>query len=90
MQFLINFYVIIISIGIFLIFSLVGYLVETIKNTKNKKEDIIVNQVPFVMDEDMDLDKGEDDIVSIQIPKQVNLDDGDELLKSYDNDSSNS
>lgn len=75
-----HFFVIII-IGLFITFSLIGYLVELIKNNKvNQKEvkEVIISDLNEV--EDIN-DKEES-----KTEKNLNIDKADELLESYNNE----
>lgn len=87
MQFLIDNYVIIIGIGIFLIFTLIGYLGTVIKNSKNAKieEEIVVQNI----DDSEDFKLYKEDVLNKELPLQETdskdtIYNGDELLKNYD------
>ena len=91
MNFIIENYIIIIFIGLFIVFSLIGYLGETINKNKsfdkNKKEEI--NEIDQIEDINIISEKIK------QVPKEtnnedinfnkVNINNTDDLLEDYNN-----
>lgn len=85
MQSFIDNYLYILGIGLFLVFALIGYLVETIKNNSDSKENIenIENEIT---EDIIDKDIVEEKIVGVQddVSENVVVEQGDVLLDEYD------
>ena len=85
MQSFIDNYLYILGIGLFLLFALIGYLVETIKNNNGNKENIenIENEIT---EDIIDKDIVEEKIVGVQddVSENVVVEQGDVLLDEYD------
>lgn len=81
MQFVIENYLIIILIGLFIVFALIGFLVDMIKNNNNieKKElprDITPIEVTKINEKELETEE----------KKNEKIDNADELLNNYEND----
>ena len=77
MKFITDNYIIIIAVGLFLIFALIGYLIDMLRNNKEDKTN---NSIP-------------EEIAPIEVTKieetkenntEITLDNPDELLENYD------
>ena len=96
MEFIAKNYIIIIIIGLFIVFSLIGFLVEQIKNNKNEiKEEYHPENKEYNIDE-IDINKvyknkesnkqsNEDIIQDKEINDNIMNNSGDDLLENYDN-----
>ena len=81
MDFIIENYVIIIFIGLFFIFALIGYLIDSIKNTKNGN----IEEMPVIKSVDIkDINITEN---SMDNDEQIIIDNEDDLLKNYNESS---
>jgi len=86
MNFILENYLIIILVGFFFVFALIGYLIDMLKNNKEKeKEEIPINIKPVEL---KDLKKEEN---IIGTPKEIddtneNVNEEDDLLKNYNED----
>lgn len=88
MDFIVENYLIIILVGLFFVFALIGYLVDMLRNSKEQeKEEIPVNIKPVELKDLTDNDTDE----VIETPKEiedttqeVSVDNEDDLLKNYD------
>ena len=79
MEFITENYVIIIIVGSFLVFALIGYLIDMFRNVEKKEEDKVLSVKPI-------------DIVNIEEKLDSNdeekeeSDNPDELLENYENE----
>lgn len=77
-----NNYLIIIIVGLFFVFALVGYLIDMLKNNKIDKNEELPN-IKLIEVEEVKIDTNE--IPEIPIKKENNeTDEADDLLINYD------
>ena len=89
MDFIVENYLIIILVGLFFVFALIGYLVDMLRNSKEQeKEEIPVNIKPVEL-KDLTVNNSNEEI--IETPKEIedntkenNEENEDDLLKNYD------
>ena len=85
MQFIEDYFIVIVCIGIFILFALVGYLVESSKNIKSK-EDIKLDEVEISNNTDPNINK-EKEIIIKEVQEDNNIKEiDDDLLYNYDNE----
>ena len=85
MNILTEYYFIIIIIGLFITFSLIGYLVELIKNNKEHQKEVKeTNFFELEKLEDIKIENKKEE--TEETIKNVNLDKKDDLLEDYNND----
>lgn len=78
MQFLMDNYIFIILIGLFLVFSLIGYLIDMLR--KPKVEKIVIPEELSSMDKQKkEIDESQ------EVEEDIKTDNKDDLLKNYDN-----
>lgn len=84
MQTILENYLVIILIGLFLIFALIGYLVDLLKNNKieNENNNIPNNITPIEITK---IDEKKDENV-VENNIENNIDNKDELLENYNED----
>ena len=81
MQFVIENYLIIILIGLFIVFSLIGFLVDMIKNNNNiEKKELPKDITPI------EVTKINEKALETEEKKNEKIDNADELLSNYEND----
>lgn len=90
MQFLLDNYIIIIIISTFILFSLIGYLIDTYRNTKDKIDENMLetNQIEIEEIKDTTLDNDNYKFAGKeekQDKEETKKDKGDDLLNNYDN-----
>ena len=94
MDFIINNYIIFVIIGAFIIFALIGYIIDTIrKNNVDNNVSAIPTEVKFVGQENNSIEQTNNnnpnaEIQSVNITN-INQNNADDLLNSY-NDTNNS
>lgn len=79
-NFIVNNYFIIIIIGAFLIFALIGYAVDTTKNRKNKESELLTEP-----NDDDNLNKIKEEPVE-EMPVEVNPDENQAVTETIDMD----
>ena len=77
-----NNYLIIIIVGLFFVFALIGYLIDLLKNNKVDKKEELPNLKPIEVEEEIISAK---EITEIPIKKEnKEVDEADDLLINYD------
>ncbi|MBQ3021252.1 MAG: hypothetical protein IJD92_03410 [Bacilli bacterium] len=88
MEFLVDNYIIIIITGLFFVFALIGYLIDMIRNNKEKNKNNLDNSL-YEKITDLEVkDKLQEQVDKIEKEennKEIILDEADELLESYNN-----
>lgn len=85
MEFIIDNYLVIIIVGLFFVFALIGYLIDIIRKSTIVKNDEIPENIKPVEISEISISKQEESINEL-IKTEENNDnnDADELLKNYD------
>lgn len=88
MDFLVNNYIIIILVGLFIVFSLIGYLGETIKKNRTIEKNEIMEDIKPIEDTDIPTEKEivtiSDEINTNDKQINININNSDDLLEDYD------
>ena len=79
-------YIYLLAIGLFIVFALIGYLVETIKKDKENNKENIINEVAeenyLEIEKDQTKENPEKDETQ---EENIMVDQGDDLLDEYNN-----
>lgn len=81
MQFVLENYLIIILIGLFIVFALIGFLVDMIKNNNNTQRKELPRDITPI-----EVTKINENEIETEEKKNEKIDNADELLNNYEND----
>lgn len=86
MQFLVDNYIVVIGIGLFILFALVGYLVDSFKNIKDK-EDTKTDEIELSSNTDPNINKNKESVVKEELLEDSSAKElDDDLLYNYDHE----
>lgn len=83
MEFIIDNYLVIILVGLFFVFALIGYLIDILRKNKETEKEDIPETIKPVEIKDIELPKESlKDMVETNV--ETNSNDADDLLKNYE------